>query len=206
MKTSWPQILALTINLTNNMLIKITNVINKSNDWKVISYETPEGGVTENASVNRFDKKGTPFPDFDGIVVGRTIDANPWRNPTSGKWSVFPPKPQNDTGYVSDSFRASTSQNYANKGTGMKAAQERKAEMIEKAQDRKNESIAYFNAVNSAIALLSSHKALISPSNPIASVASDNEIHLFITKWRDWFLDEWKKYEAKDVTDKTIPF
>lgn len=76
-------------------------------------------------------------------------------------------------------------------GAGVKVAQERKAEMIKEAQERKTESIAYFNSVNSAIAILSVQK----PSNV-------EETKKILAYWRDWFLDEYRKYEASDYQDK----
>lgn len=85
---------------------------------------------------------------------------------------------------------------------GVKAAQERKAEFIEKAQDRKNESIAYFNAINSAISL-----AKIMP-DILENVPFPTEKDVFsaIFRYRDEFLKEWEKYEAKELQDKHSPF
>lgn len=81
------------------------------------------------------------------------------------------------------------------KGSGIQAAQERKAEMIKDAQERKNESVAYFNSLNSAIALLA-HR-------PQENADKTKE---FIIYWRDWFLSEWRKYESLDFRDKHNPF
>lgn len=80
-------------------------------------------------------------------------------------------------------------------GVGIKAAQERKAEMIEKAQDRKNEAIAFFNATNNAIALINT-----------LGLKDKQDIKDAITYWREWFLDEWIRYEAQDYTNKHQPF
>jgi hypothetical protein len=81
----------------------------------------------------------------------------------------------------------------------IKAAQERKAEFIEKAQDRKNESIAFFNATNSAIAIVEK----VTKDLPFPT---DKDFQQAIVRWRDWFLTEWQKYEAKDLTDKHTAF
>ena len=72
-----------------------------------------------------------------------------------------------------------------NRGAGMAKAQETKAKYIEQAQGRKNDAIAYFNALNSAIAL---YKASV-------PFESDEEIQAFIVKWRTWFLAEWERNE-----------
>lgn len=82
------------------------------------------------------------------------------------------------------------------RGTGIKAAQERKAVMIEKAQDRKNESIAYFNSLNVAIQFVAAFS-----KNLEMGEAFDSVVH-----FRDLFLQEWQKYERSDTTDKHNPF
>ncbi len=82
---------------------------------------------------------------------------------------------------------------------GIKAAQERKAEMIEKAQGRKNDSIAYFNSLNSAISFVSNFKNEM-------SVSHAGDAYDLIIQYRDKFLEEWKAYEAQDITDKRKPF
>lgn len=74
-------------------------------------------------------------------------------------------------------------------------AQERKAEYIAEAQERKNESIAFFNSTNSAIALIKE----LSKDIPFTN---DDDYKRVIRKWRDFFLEEWRKYEASDMQDK----
>ncbi len=73
---------------------------------------------------------------------------------------------------------------------------DKKAENIEKAQERKNDGIAYFNATNSAIALVGKMSEDVTP----------DFYKMQIVNWRDWFLSEWRKYDAGDVTDKKNPF
>lgn len=92
--------------------------------------------------------------------------------------------------------------NTLNRGSGIKAAQERKEVMIEKAQERKNSSIAYFNAVNSAIALVSNDKSF----HDYGTEGWESIIEGKISRWRDWFLSEWQKYDAQDETNKKVPF
>lgn len=161
------------------MLLKITSVQNKTNDWKVVGYETPEGGVVAEASINRTDKSGVPFPDFDGIVVGREIDGNPWRNPTNGKWSIFPPKPAS-TG----SFKRS--------GGAITKAMEKKEESISKFQDNKELSIKVASTMRDAVSLA------------IAEYTHNQQYPLdeLVVKWRGWL---WNQHD-KTSPDDLIPF
>lgn len=73
---------------------------------------------------------------------------------------------------------------------------DKKAENIAEAQERKNDSIAYFNAINSAIAL----------AEQMVTTPHSDQMKEFIKIWRDWFLSEWNKYNSGDVTDKRTPF
>ena len=151
----------------------------KNADWRMATLS--EGGqqITE-VSINRKNKKGEIFPNFDGITLGATIEGELWRSP-AGKAYLFAPR--------EGTPRAS--------GTGIKAAQERKAVMIEKAQDRKSESIAYFNANNCAIELVSKLDI---------KAMTQQDLEEEIIHWRDWFLSEYRKYEATDATDKKNPW
>ena len=80
------------------------------------------------------------------------------------------------------------------RGAGMAKAQETKAKYIEQAQARKSDSIAYFNAINSAIALLDTKLASTGQleGNPEA-------IQDFIRYWRDWFINEWEHNQNPSV-------
>lgn len=126
------------------------------------------------------------FPNFSDLKPGTVIDCDVVTK-QNGKYT-------NVTAYPSKNPNGTT------RPQGMKAAQERKAEMIEKAQERKSESIAFFNATNNAIVLLEAYnKNAEYPFSPEGAKK-------FITEWREWFLTEWQKYEAGDKTDKHNPF
>lgn len=142
-----------------------------------------ETGKEFNASVWEVDNKNVPFPGFTELRPSVSFEGNPWTSPTTGKTSIYPPKTGNKTG-----------------GNGVKVAQERKAQMIEAAQDRKNESIAFFNATNSAIQLVSLYQA--KAEYPL----TDAGIEGAIIRWRTFFLNEWKKYESGDYQDKHQAF
>ncbi len=85
------------------------------------------------------------------------------------------------------------------RGTGTKVYQERQGEMIKVAQERKSESIAFFNSTNSAISVLKE----ITKDVPFPT---DKDYQLAIVRWRDWFLSEWTKYEKSDITNKHDAF
>ena len=70
-------------------------------------------------------------------------------------------------------------------------APSKKAEEIRVAQDHKEESIAFFNAINSAISLTVAYKD---------QLKNTSEMKMFIQEWRDWFLKEWS--DNKDPTNK----
>lgn len=73
------------------------------------------------------------------------------------------------------------------------------SESVKEAQSRKNDSIAYFNSLNSAIAFVKEFKNEF-------GVLMVEEAYKHVLNMRDKFLDEWRKYEAGDVTDKSRPF
>jgi hypothetical protein len=118
------------------------------------------------------------FPSFETITFGSVLEGD-LVTKVSGNFTnitLYPPKPA-----------------YTPKSGGMggiKAAQERKEVMIEKAQERKSDSIAFFNATNSAIALVKDLKLNM------------DDTKAEIVFWREWFLSEYRKYEASGITDK----
>lgn len=61
--------------------------------------------------------------------------------------------------------------------------------VIKNAQYRKNLSIAFFNATNSAIELVKT------------DYIKDTDLKKFIVDWRDWFLEEHKKYYAETIAN-----
>lgn len=158
------------------MNYKITWVENKSNDWKVASLEC--GGVkTEGVSINRVNKKGEVFPNFDSITLEGTVDGELWNSP-SGKHYLFAPKV------------ASTGTTGAYKGQQIAKAQETKREDIKEAQGRKEESIALAGAQRDAVLIVTKFNI---------TDWTEDHIQEEIIKWRNWFL-------SSKFTDSTIPF
>lgn len=123
----------------------------------------------------KLDKDGKEFPGFDELAPGGKVSGTLWTNPTNNKMTLYPPKPQG----------APT------RGGGMNVAkaQETKREHIKEAQDRKEESIAFFNAVNSSIAIVAAIYDL--KGTPEATVKAS------LTSWRDYFLKEHQNYKDK---------
>ena len=70
---------------------KITGVVNRNADWKVVSILNAAGDIVENVSVNRTNKKGEVFPGFDDIAVGASVEGQMWQSP-AGKLYLFAPK------------------------------------------------------------------------------------------------------------------
>lgn len=66
---------------------------------------------------------------------------------------------------------------------------------IREAQDRKEAAIGYFNSLNSAIEFVTKFGAV-----------DIEHAYIMVLQYRDKFLDEWKRFESKDIKDKTIPF
>lgn len=138
-----------------------------------------EQGVLHDVSV---------WPDFqlyEQVTLGNAVEGviqtkGQFKNLVSGNLSKFGPRPQ-----------------------ALAQAQERKAQYIEKAQDKKELSIAFFNATNSAISLYS---AAYGNYNGGGHNYEKEQIETFITHWRDWFLQEWSVWQAKSVEEKKQPF
>ncbi len=123
------------------MRYKVEWVEVKAPDWKIASLTSIDGTFKETGvSINRTNKKGEVFPNFDGITPGAEIDGNPWKS-SAGKWYLFAPE-------------VITQKTFAAKPSGIKAMQERKSEMIEKSQDRKEESIAKSGAQRDAVLIV----------------------------------------------------
>jgi len=83
-------------------------------------------------------------------------------------------------------------------GSKVEKLMDKKADNIKVAQERKNDAIAFFNATNSAISLRASDKTLLFDS-------TDHQKE-YIVFWRNWFLEEWQKYDSQDYTDKHQAF
>lgn len=119
---------------------------------------------------------------FQDIMVGHVVEGTlvPAKDPKYGP-TLYPIKTSN-VGQP----RASG---------GISKLMDKKAENIKEAQERKSDSIAYFNSVNSAINLVTK---LLEPSlQNGTAIPSEAELKVKIRVWRDWFIQEYEDYNTK---------
>jgi hypothetical protein len=131
------------------MIFKVDWVETKGADWKVATLvEGVEGGrAFENVSINRkrYGSEEIQWPDFDAIAPGTTLNGDCVESKTKpGNWSLYPLRPK--------PAAVSRPASYAGKGpSGMKAAQERKDEMIKEAQGNKELGIKVSSAMRASL-------------------------------------------------------
>ena len=70
-----------------------------------------------------------------------------------------------------------------------------KDQLIRDGQYRKGMSIAYFNSLNAAIELAKKLDKI-----------SREDLKVFISEWRDWFLDEHAEYYGKVIAKIGVPY
>jgi len=133
------------------------------------------GGVTtDKVTIYKYDKENKEFPGFDSIMPGAKIVGRIYTNPKGYK-----------------SFYASTPKPERGPNYGMKAAQERKAEQIETAQENKanhiKEAAAQRDAVNIVIAFYSKR---LSEDPILGEPELDRAIKDKIEEWRKYFLNQ----------------
>ena len=170
------------------MLLKITKCTDKSNDWKIVDVETPTGEKTVDVSVNRVNKKGEAFPAFDDIKVDHRLNATLWVSP-SGKAYLFESKPEN-----------APRGNFGGSKTSLAdktALEDHKNQNIKENMKWKAEGQAYGNSVTNAtnIVIELMRNFPMTLSEALEKVKTT----------RDWYLEESRKYQQEDPTDKT-PF
>lgn len=146
------------------MKLKVEWCENKNQDWKVATLKAPDDYVTENVSINRQNKKGEVFPNFDGIIPGADIEGELWKS-DSGKWYLFAPKPQN------------SHSGGGNRMGMMKEVIKEKQEGIRASQENKELGIKISSTMNKAIDLA------IAEGKPEAER---------ILHWRKWMWENWE--------------
>ena len=152
----------------------------KGDGWKVLGLMDMHNEAFENVSMNKNDLQGKQqWPAFDDVAVGSTIEGNVWKNPTSMKLSIFPPKPQTAP-------RAGGAPN-------IKAAQERKAEAIATAQDNKNMGIMIAAAFRDATLILNQmFPDLANETSPDVRLDAAMAMHKRI---KERYIREWTETE-----------
>ncbi len=142
-----------------------------------------EDGKEFNASIWELDRDNKQFPGFSDLRPGATFEGNPWTSPTTGKTSIYPPKP------VSEAFKGQKGGNSAN----ITKAQTVKREDIKVAQERKNTVIQLSGAMRDAVLIVTTFYRGVE--------MEDSDIQDKIKKWRAWFLEN-----HGDETDTKAPF
>ncbi len=125
------------------------------------------------ATIWREDKDGKVFPNFDSLAPGHEFEAEPWKHPTKGTYTLYPPKV------------ASTGQTGGNKGAGIAKLMDKKAVAIEKSQDRKEESITKASCQRDAV--------LITTTFYADQLFDDKQIAEKIEYWRKYLQNQLEK-------------
>lgn len=126
------------------------------------------------------------YPNFAELAPGREVTGS-IEVKQNGQYTNKTLKPEVTHGYKG--------MQGGQKSVNISKLMDKKAENIEEAQNRKNDSIAYFNSVNSAI-------------NAIGEYDTARDLQDYkqaIVELRDWFLSEWHKYSI-DPTKGKPPF
>ncbi len=150
---------------------KIEFLENKSADWKVATVTDESGKTFQEVSINKTNKKGEPFPNFDGIMSGATIEANFWTS-SAGKNYLFAPDKQNATG----------------KKPNMERVMEKKASMIGEAQDKKAQNVSAAQDRNE-IMWAKNNASMIIAHHPAFQNLEINEIEQTIINLADRILN-----------------
>lgn len=103
--------------------MKIDWLVKKDDNWIIATLIKEDGTKINDVSINRANKKGEVFPNFDEIRPGNSIDGTLWQSP-SGKWYLFAPKEQ------------------SNRKPNMDRIMDKKANLISEAQGEKAKHIA----------------------------------------------------------------
>lgn len=136
-------------------------------------------GVTpaEKVTIWKTDTKGEEFPGFDEIMPGHTVEGNLWSKPGSNFKTLYPVK-EKKTG--NGNFRAQL----------MEKAQDRKETSIAKAQDNKEWGIKTSSTMRMAVDLAIAE---------IQREPNTGYLHERIKYWREWCWNNW------DVAEDQFP-
>lgn len=149
---------------------KVQKVEIKNADWKVATLLAPDGYPTENVSVNRKNKKGEVFPNFDGIVEGANVEGVLWKSDAQ-KWYLFAP----------DEKKAGNGANFANNGGAMRMM-DKKNTNVREAMDAKEKAVKIASTMRDAVLLaIAQHQDPNVPPNLAEA----------ILQWRQWLWLHW---------------
>ena len=152
---------------------KVDFVEKKNEDWIIASLSSPEASFPD-VSINRKNKKGEVFPNFDGIQAGREVEGHIWKS-DAGKVYLFAPKPEGSTPTRS--------------AGAITKAMDKKAENIAVAQDNKEKGIMTSSTIRMAVDIALAE-----------STGLPFDVGVFkgrVREWRKWLIAEWS--DVKDA-------
>ena len=136
---------------------------------------------------NGNDEAGNPvkftiwsdFPGFNEINAASEIEGNLWEKPGTGKWTLYPIKPQGGA--------------YTKPQGGFKGNMDR-------VMDKKNENVKVAQE-NKELGIKTSSTIRMATDVVIATLANEKIIDESVIKgkikeWRNWFLAEWDKVNS----------
>ncbi len=131
-----------------------------------------EDGQEVKATIWREDKNKIVFPNFDTLAPGHEFQAEPWKHPTKGTYTLYPPKLNSGaSGGV--------------KGAGISKLMDKKDASIEKFQDKKESSIEKMACQRDSILLVTTFYK--------DQMLSDTEISEKIEYWRKYLSQQLDK-------------
>src|SRR3990167_4532288 len=150
----------------------------KSPEWKIATL-SDDVAQYANTSINKVNKKGEVFPNFDEISNGGSVKGNLWQSP-QGKYYLFAPKLNAGANKASGGYKTQV----------IEKAMERKDASIGKFQDNKEQSIKISSTMRDAVLLTIAEKG--------DGVMTAEDMAENIIKWRKWLVNHWE--------DADIPF
>lgn len=121
------------------------------------------------------DKNGATFPNFDNLTFGSAFEAEPWKNPSSGKITFYAPKPK-------------PAANAPRGGANIAKAQETKRKYIEAAQENKALGIKVSAAMRDATSITLE----LMKKDPEFGFS---DFETMFRRVRDWYIKEWSNLE-----------
>ena len=153
---------------------KIFLLENKSPEWKIATLSDDQQQYA-NVSINKVNKKGEVFPDFDQISNGGVVKGNMWTSPT-GKYYLFAPK-VGVAGQSGGGFKS-----------GIKEAQATKRKDIETAQENRGQGVRISATMRDAV--------LISTTLAQGSIQDESVLKGRILEIRQWLWQHWDDPEG----------
>lgn len=147
------------------MKFKIDWLVKKTPEWTIATLIQEDGSKLNEVSINKVNKKGEVFPNFDNLMPGQEVEGEFW---TSDK----------DKNYLFAPKVGKTGNSGAFKQKMISDTMDRKETSISKFQDNKEMSIRLASAQRDAVLIVTQ----------IAQEQGDEAIEKAIIKWRNWFL------------------